>query len=579
LLYENPDAVQGRGFRFLLAHEEKVLLYDIADKVPRLRTFAHRSAELKKLQAHWASPRNLNDERFSAAVDEWLRTHGGMLVGEVVYVTTAAIQAGNIQVERFKHVFVDEYQDLTECEQAFIDLITDDEGSVLVLGDDDQSIYGFRYNHPEGITAFPPDEERKRIVEEISLPDNYRCARKIVILANAIAAAAGSQKDPMVPALAEEGSVDFVAWKTLDHEIAGLAEAIKARKDNILVLVPRQFIGYRLKKLVGDDAVTTFHEAVLQVPFVRERFTLATLYADEDDRVSLRSWFALHAIHPNQADHRNVVAYRSALESHKSGLELIRGIANGSIALTGEGRANVKQRAQTYLEFKALAPADIKAVVEMLFEPALADTMPGRPVPAAETDAAKANRRRLEQEDRDHARGDLDLLRRAALQIMENRREPTLLKVIEDLRYKIGTGAPLLDDEAVPRVRIMTLHGAKGLEEETVIVAGLADEIVPGPKDVDPARNAAHVAEQRRLLYVAVTRAKRELVLSWSLAIANADTFPNGIVQKSFAMNRDGVVYTKMTRTSLLPARRERPRDGNVWKQVQIDAVHAAEVQ
>ncbi len=170
LLRENPDAVQGRGFRFLLAHEEKVLLYDIADKVAQFPTFADRSAELKKLQAHWASPRNLNDERFASAIDEWLRMHGGMLVGEVVYITTDAIQSGNIRIEQFKHVFVDEYQDLTECEQTFVDQITADDGAVVVLGDDDQSIYGFRYNHPEGITAFPADDERRKVVEQIPLP-------------------------------------------------------------------------------------------------------------------------------------------------------------------------------------------------------------------------------------------------------------------------------------------------------------------------------------------------------------------------------------------------------------------------
>src|ERR1700678_1306515 len=107
LLRENPDAVPGRGFRFLLAHEEKVLLYDIADKVVQFPTFADRNAELKKLQENWESPRNLNDERFAGAVDEWLRMHGGMLVGEVVYITTDAIQSGNIQVVQFKHVFVD----------------------------------------------------------------------------------------------------------------------------------------------------------------------------------------------------------------------------------------------------------------------------------------------------------------------------------------------------------------------------------------------------------------------------------------------------------------------------------------
>jgi DNA helicase-2/ATP-dependent DNA helicase PcrA len=575
LLRENPDAVQGRGFRFLLAHEEKVLLYDIADKVPQFSTYDDRHAELKELQAHWASPRNLNDERFASAVDEWLRIHGGMLVGEVVYITTDAIQNRNIRVEQFEHVFVDEYQDLTECEQTFVDLITAEDGSVVVLGDDDQSIYGFRYNHPEGITAFPADEERRKVVEQIPLPDNFRCAKRIVSLANGIAAAAHSKKDPMIPALAEDGQVDFVVWRTLDDEIAGLADVIKARRDNVLVLVTRQFIGYRLKALIGDDAVTTFHEEVLQVPFVRSRFALATLHAKEDDRVSLRAWFALNAEKPDQAPHRNVPAYRSALQSGRAGLELINGIADSSIILAGEGKANIKKRADSYLEFKALAPRDLQALIEMLFDPALADEMPGRPAPARETAAERTSRERLEREDRDHARGDLDLLRRAAIQIMQDRRQPMLLNVIEDLRYKIGTRAPLIDDDNIPRVRVMTLHGAKGLEEETVVVAGLADEIVPGIKLKDPAQDAAHVAEQRRLLYVAVTRAKRELVLSWSLAIPNAETFPNGIVRKRFAMNRNGVVYRRMTRTSLLPRQPEAPQDGQVWKQAQTEAAGA----
>jgi superfamily I DNA/RNA helicase len=117
-----------------------------------------------------------------------------MLVGEVVYITTDAIQSGTIRIEQFKHVFVDEYQDLTECEQTFVDQITADDGAVVVLGDDDQSICGFRYNHPEDITAFPADDERRKVAEQIHLPDNFRCAKRIVNLANGIAASAGSKK-------------------------------------------------------------------------------------------------------------------------------------------------------------------------------------------------------------------------------------------------------------------------------------------------------------------------------------------------------------------------------------------------
>jgi len=83
------------------------------------------------------------------------------------------------------------------------------------------------------------------------------------------------------------------------------------------------------------------------------------------------------------------------------------------------------------------------------------------------------------------------------------------------LRYRISTRMPLTDDEVEPRIQIMTLHGAKGLEADAIVVAGLADQILPGLPGKTPAEDVAHREEQRRLLYVAVTRAKQKLILSW----------------------------------------------------------------
>jgi DNA helicase-2/ATP-dependent DNA helicase PcrA len=140
LLREYKHAIAGRNFRFLLEHESTVMLYDIASDVPDFGSRDAREDELRNLQAQWARRRTLADARFAGAVDRWLRAHGGMLVGEVVPIATNALQAGDIDPKRFEHVFIDEYQDLTECEQAFVDLLVADGGSVVVLGDDDQSI-------------------------------------------------------------------------------------------------------------------------------------------------------------------------------------------------------------------------------------------------------------------------------------------------------------------------------------------------------------------------------------------------------------------------------------------------------
>ena len=565
LLRDNPAAAQGREFRFMLDHEERVMLYDIASKVPNFPTHTDRAKELKLLQASWAKQRTLDDARFDSAVNEWLRMHRGMLVGEVVYLATQAIQSRALEPNRFPHVFVDEYQDLTECEQTFVDLLTaKDDGSIVVLGDDDQSIYAFRFNHPEGLGTFPSDEAREVNVQKLALPDNHRCARSIVALANEIAAQAGSTKDPMVAKKESNGIVDYLLWPSLDEEIAGIAEVVRNRKDTkFLIMVTRQFIGYKLKAMIGYDAVTTFREEVLEVNFVRERFAFASLLADENDAVSLRAWLAFEAVDPTPASHRNVAAYASAIASGRAGLDLITGIADSTVPITGEGKQNVKARAQRYLTDKAAISADLAHVFETIFDPTQADAMPGRHVPAGETAAAKRSRERLENQDKEKARGDLDLLRRSALALALEIKEPNLPKVIDALRYRIGTRAPLLDEENEPRVRIMTLHGAKGLEEGSVIVCGLANEIIPGPPKTDAIEAAAHVREQRRLLYVAVTRAKEELILSWSSTMATADTYNNGIVSQPKKYDRGTSV---LTRTSLLPHNPAAPEDGNAWK-------------
>lgn len=565
LLLENPTAVQGRAFRFLLKHEESAMLYDIASKVTEFPRQTDREQQLALLQASWAKQRTLDDARFAAAVDEWLRIHGGMHVGEVVYLATNAIQRGDLEPVRFKHVFVDEYQDLTECEQTFVDLLTVEGGSIVVLGDDDQSIYAFRYNHPEGLGTFPSDDARRAIVDEVPLPDNHRCARAIVALANEIAAQAGSAKEPMQPALADEGVVDFVRWPSLDEEIAGLAAVVRDRStDRFLILVTRRFIGYQLKALIGEDAVTSFREEVLDVNFVRERFALATLLANEDDAVALRAWLSLEHDSPTPANERNAKAYASVIESGLQGIDLLTSIADGSVPVAGDGRRNIKQRAVRYLEEKARLPQDLTETLSQLFDPALTDAMPGRRIPQNEQAAARATRLRLEELDKNKARGDLDLLRRAANALVSETKEPTLAKIMDTLRYRIGTLAPLIDEEHEPRVRIMTLHGAKGLQERSVIVSGLANEIIPGPTRGNVIQNAAHVREQRRLLYVAVTRAEHELILSWSTSMRTEDTHANDIVSNVRGGRR---AISILNQTALLPHRSTAPSRGVEWKQ------------
>lgn len=540
LLREHPAATQGMRLRFLLAYEEDALLYDVAADVPGLTDQNHRRRELLRLQSARAERAGFDDAVFAGAVRRWLQHHGGMLVGEVVYLAVVGLENGDIPHGRYVHVVVDEYQDLTAAEQQLVELVWSRTGSLVVMGDNNQSIYAFRFNHPEGIDEFWGRWADSGAVD-LSFPDNRRCGSKILDVANLMMAEADGSSEPMESASGRIGTVDLVHWPTVDDEIAGLASHMKAHADeSFLVLVPRRFVGYRLRDQIGDDARTAFHEQILEYQVAQERFALASVLADPEDRVALRAWLGFHGQGQRQAQRRNAVAY-GRLPSDVPSRDLVERIASGEIDVSGEGQASIRARAQQLLRFLEDGLENSLDVVDLAFDPCHAE---------GEDDPEK--RRWLEQ--------DLLDLRSGAWHAVASLNAPTLTKVVAALRYRIATRAPLLPEAEPPRVQIMTLHSAKGLESDNIVVAGAADQLIPGLST-----DAAEIEEQRRVLYVAVTRAKDSLVVSWSRAVNYADAMANHIRTTDGVFTSEGERYVRLSRTSLLPQALGGARPGEFW--------------
>ena len=209
---------------------------------------------------------------------------------QVVYLCVVGLESEDIPRGQFDHVVIDEYQDLTAAEQELTNLIYSDEGSLTVLGDDDQSIYGFRFSHPDGITRFH-EQWPDRSCLDLTFAANRRCGDRILRVANLMMAEAGSRKPPMIPNSGREGQLTAVQWRTLDNEIAGLAQHIRRHKEeSFLVLVPRRIIGHRLRDAIGSDARTAFAEEALEHPIAQEAFAAASMLADPDDRAATRTW-------------------------------------------------------------------------------------------------------------------------------------------------------------------------------------------------------------------------------------------------------------------------------------------------
>lgn len=316
-------------------------------------------------------------------------------------------------------------------------------------------------------------------------------------------------------------------WESLEAEVEGLAQHINRNGDEtFLALVPRRFIGYRLAELVGGDAKTDFSEEVLEHPVAQEAFTGASLLADPEDWVAARVWPGFRGEDHTRAPRRNAGAYAS-LPQDVGGHELIRRIANGEIKVTGTGSTHVKTRARKAWNLIE-HPMDPIEIVDTLFDPSLS---------CVEPDVEK--QRWLKE--------DLQELQNAAKKALAAQDTPDLSRVLSTIRYRIATRASLTPDESEARVRIMTLHSAKGLEADNVVISGVTDQFMTGLEE-----DLAAIEEQRRLLYVALTRAKDSLIISWSRRFRFDDAKQNrGSAKKIFTI--EDVKQVTTTRSRLLP--------------------------
>lgn len=527
LLRENPGACQGMCLRFLLNFEQDALLYDIENADSGLGNIVANRKELRALQASRSRRSKFENAVFGGAVRSWLIRHRAMLIGEVVFLCVVGLECEDIPSGFFDHVVIDEYQDLTALEQELVGLVWSKKGSLTVMGDDDQSIYGFRFNHPDGISSFH-EAWADYGCNDLTFFENRRCGKEILNTANLIMAEMGSRKSRMIPRSKQRGEQNFVYWKTIDDEINGLARYINSRpNEKFLVLVPRRFIGYRLAKNIGEDARTVFTEEVLEHPVAQEAFTAVSLLADPDDWVATRVWLGFHGKNPTQADSRNSRAYAS-LPDDLGGHELIRRIADDDFYLAGAGKIHIRTRAQKAVQLinRNLEPND---AINLLFREDLGQAEP-------------------DDEKRVRLIEDLNELRTAAHHLLKGQDFPNLRKVVNTMRYRIATRSALMPDAGEPRVKIMTLHSAKGLEADNVVIAGITTQFMPGHET-----NSEKIKEQRRLLYVAVTRAKVSLTISWSKRIRVDDLMANMGTVSDKVRTINGVKWSETFRSYLLP--------------------------
>ena len=484
--------------------EERNIILEDLKALLDLKYIKEARALLNDLSADWQSltedeanwEKRFANPRFLGTWREHRDIYGYTLRAELVYQLKKALeQRGDFQLEgSIKHLLVDEYQDLNRCDLAVVKCIASRGVELFVAGDDDQSIYGFRKAHPEGIRRFPKDYSG---TTELELEICKRCDRSILDLGLFVANQDRGRikKRLRSESSAGEGEVEFLRFDDQDSEAIGIAELCAH-------LIER----YGLKP--GDILILfrSDRNGIFSRP-IREELEKANIpVADTDttnplDKKNGRAFLAFLRLAVSIEDS---LAWRSLLKVWCNGVgpKAIKAVYELARS-RGENFAQVVIAAHTTPDILPQSHRSrlSKAISEVLNQLNV-----------------------LFPED---SRGDyetcddlMEVIQSATESIItdDREREAILLKVegfratsIKTLVQAIGVTDEGIEQELEKdKVNILTMHRAKGLTAEAVIIAATEDQSIPGQ-----AQGAEEIGDERRLLYVSLTRAKHHLFVTY----------------------------------------------------------------
>jgi DNA helicase-2/ATP-dependent DNA helicase PcrA len=388
--------------------------------------------------------------------------------------------------ERFDHVLVDEYQDTNALQAAILLALRPDGGGLTVVGDDAQSIYSFRAATVRNILDFPGSFEPPARV--VTLERNYRSTQTILDACNAVIELASqrftknlfsrrsSQQRPvLVTAEDENGQAEFVVERILEHREAGID-------------LKRQAV---LMRAAHHSDILELELSRRDIPFVKYGGLKFLEVAHVKDLLGVLRW----AENPRDA----MAAFRV--------LQLLAGVGPGY--------------AQRALEHLARARFDLAALAHFRPPAAAAEDWPGLCALLRELRDTRADwrgqvgrvRRWYEPHlerlyDSAHVRvGDLEQLEQISAAYPTRERFLTELTLDPPEASGDEAGPPHLDEDYLI---LSTIHSAKGQEWDVVYVLNAADGCIPSDM---AAGSAEQIEEERRLLYVAMTRARDHLHL------------------------------------------------------------------
>ena len=423
---------------------------------------------------------------------------------------------------RFKHVLVDEYQDTNRAQYEFVRLIGGGHGNVAVVGDDDQAIYGWRGADIRNILDFERDFPNAKVVR---LEENYRSTAAILDLANTVIAENKSRRGRTLRATRAGGDKVTVLEAADDRDEAeAIAEALQSWRR----------AGHRFADaavLYRTNAQSRGFEESFRRASIPYRLVGAVRFYDRREIRDLVAWLRLVA---NPADDE---AFRRAIGAPKRGVgETTIELLSAEAEQAGVPLLEMARRVGTLTGMRPATRESIGnfvALVDRLRAMAADESVDQLLVELVESSGYDAALRAEGPEGLERLENVRELVTSAAETIIDDGGEVGLRPLDHFLqRAMLVTALDALGPDA-DAVTCMTVHTAKGLEYGFVAVTGLEDGLFPLARAFD---DPDTLEEERRLLYVAITRAGSRLLLSWAhQRRRNGELLPS--IRSSFLRN------------------------------------------
>ena len=390
--------------------------------------------------------------------------------------------------EKFKFILVDEYQDINPAQHKLLKALTKYKKNIFVVGDDDQSIYKFRGSSSELMLSFKDDFEK---VEVVYLSENYRSTETIVNASKFLIKNNKTREEKPLYAIKSGG--DKIKLYRAINEIDEARFVIK----KIIELKERGIDFSQIAILYRTNAQSrTFEEAAIlfSIPYrlvggikfyqrkeIKDLLSYLRIVLNERDFLSLERVFNFPKIGVGEKTFDKIKFY---LETEKSLIDSLEKI----LEITKNKKVNnsITKFIENFKKWKNLQDDIFELINSIISDVQFLEN--------------------IEEEKKENIYEFLNIVKE-----FNDRTGSTRL---EDFLSYISLISDVDTIDTSDKITLMTVHSAKGLEFNTVFIVGLEEGLFPHFKSL---LSNEDIEEERRLLYVAMTRAKENLYLTYSM--------------------------------------------------------------